>query len=119
MIDKPIRMDHAEADRKRILFVDWLLGNKCNFKCSYCPDILHNGSRTWPASDNIIVFARRLLELSAARGQTVHIQFTGGEVTINPELPLILSSLKQLGCRLALISNGARTASFWSRIAEF
>ena len=29
------------------LFIDWMLGNTCNFSCSYCDPNVHNGTTPW------------------------------------------------------------------------
>ena len=38
---------YEDAKRDKALFVDWSLGNHCNFSCSYCPTNLHDGSALW------------------------------------------------------------------------
>jgi organic radical activating enzyme len=116
---RAVRMEHETADRKNLLMLNWELGNTCNYTCSYCPEQLHDGSRYWPAHEAVLRFADKLVSLTRSRGQTVHIQFTGGEVTLMPRLRSLLQSLHDLGCRLSVISNGSRSISWWRESSRY
>ena len=35
------------------LFIDWDLGNTCNFSCSYCASFVHDGSIPWVNIDKV------------------------------------------------------------------
>ena len=37
---------HARGPMDNIR-IQWNMGNQCNYKCEYCPDILHDGSKPW------------------------------------------------------------------------
>lgn len=110
---EPIRIEHGSPERAGILFVDWMLGNTCNYACSYCPEGLHNGSIPWHDLRIVDAFAATLSTVAATQGKRVHIQFTGGEVTVRPQFLEMLRSLKQFGFGIGLISNGSRTSRWW------
>ena len=38
------KLEYENIDKKDWFLVSWTLSNKCNYRCSYCPDILHDGS---------------------------------------------------------------------------
>jgi organic radical activating enzyme len=114
-----IRIDHAAAERKNILVVDWMLGNSCNYECHYCPPSLHNGSLRWVDSQKIMNFAERLAALCKARSFCVYFQFSGGEVTLLPNFLNMLGQLRELGCQLAILSNGSRSLDWWSDAVKF
>lgn len=109
----PVRIEHGSAARRDILYVDWLLGNTCNYACSYCPDGLHDGSAPWHDLKVVDAFAERLATAASALNKRVHIQFTGGEVSVRPRFLEMLRSLRRFGFGLGVISNGSRTLRWW------
>jgi organic radical activating enzyme len=115
---QPVRMERHTALPKDRLFVSWELGNTCNYTCSYCPTHLHDGSRYWPSRDDVLRFAERMIDLARSRGKSVHIQLTGGEVTLMPRFQSLLKGLASRGCRLSIISNGSRSLRWWKETCE-
>ena len=114
-----LRIDHAVPARKNILFVTWMLGNVCNYACSYCPSALHDGSRPWVSSRRFLRFIERLVQLAKLEGRRIYIQLGGGEVTLIPDFLDVLKELKNLGCQTAIISNGTRGGNWWSEAVEY
>lgn len=110
-------VEHSNPDHARITLIDWMLGNRCNYACSYCPSGLHDGSLGWqPAEDVERMIDRLVAHYHDGLGRTVWIQFTGGEPTLNPQLPRILAHARDRGCKLSLISNGSRTPRYWQAL---
>jgi organic radical activating enzyme len=116
---RAVRIERETADLRNQLFVNWELGNACNYACSYCPKQLHDGSRNWPAHEVVLRFADRLTRLAGSMGKSVHIQFTGGEVTLMPRFRRLLQSLRAAGCRLSIISNGSRSIRWWKENCDY
>lgn len=112
-----VRLDHAIADRRNILFVDWMIGNACNYACSYCPPSLHDGSRRWISHETIAAFTKRLVTLAEEQKKIVYIQLAGGEVTAIPYFINTLECLKEAGARTLIISNATRDIAWWKRAA--
>lgn len=115
---KLVNVQHSEPWRANVLFVDWLLGNRCNYSCSYCPKALHDGSRPWLETDALLAFASRIIELCVQQNRQACFQLIGGEVTLIPDLSRLLSSIASLGGRVGLISNGSRQLSWWREVRE-
>lgn len=113
-----VNIRHSEPWREKVLFVDWLLGTRCNYSCSYCPQSLHDGSRPWLQTDVLLAFASRIIELCVAEGRQPYFQLIGGEVTLIPDLSRLLDSISSLGGRVGLISNGSRQLSWWREVRE-
>ena len=42
--------------------VDWSMGSRCNYSCSYCPPVLHDGKSDWATLDQIQGFFDKLEE---------------------------------------------------------
>jgi len=68
----------------------------CNLKCKWC-DTTFNSYAVWTEAD-IIDFIKK--------EPTRFIVLTGGEPSMNKDLPDIISILKSLNCEIAIESNG-------------
>ncbi len=80
-------------------------GLKCNIQCIFCyyQDSLKAPNRTFDEIQKDILYAKR-------HGIT-EVDFSGGEPTINPELPRLVQEAKSIGMeRVGIISNGLRLA---------
>lgn len=89
------------------LFVMWLLGNTCPYKCSYCNDTFNDGT-----------FKYHSLEMVQSGMKLIpdaHVMFSGGEPTYHPDFEEILET-KPSNLGVSIISNGARPLAFWERI---
>jgi pyruvate formate lyase activating enzyme len=99
-------------------FLDWpgklaavLFLPGCNFRCPYC----HNHVLvTAPERLETIPLEYILRRLKGLRGWVDGICITGGEPTLNPELPLLLERIKGEGWAVKLDTNG----SFPGRIRD-
>ena len=45
---------YVDEKRNNALWIDWTLGNSCNFSCSYCPDNLHDGTANWVSLEDCL-----------------------------------------------------------------
>lgn len=114
-----LALDHTDPAHARNTLVEWMLGNRCTFACSYCPPELHDGSLPWISAETIMPFLEGVRRHYAdALGRQVWIQYTGGEPTVHPEFARILKAGHAAGFRQCLISNASRTTRFWSEIVE-
>src|SRR5579875_428336 len=114
-----VRIDHEDAERKNILFVDWMLGNACNYACSYCPPALHDGTERWVPATTILTFAEAVTRHAARQHRKVVFQLSGGEVTAIPYFLETLRSLKALGIATLIISNGTKHLDWWEKAVPF
>ena len=102
-----------------VLFVLWTLTDFCNFRCSYCPDKLHNGTYAngnrlgFPTNEEIDLFIDRLLLLKGDRLLSVCI--SGGEPTLHPYYAHIVSRLHPYGI-IETITNGSRNFDWWTNL---
>ena len=117
--DRPSLIRHSNPEHANVVLVDWMLGNSCNFACSYCPSSLHDGSVRWQRPEAVKAFYDKLhAHYVAGLGRRVWLQFTGGEPTLYPGLMGILAAAHERGFAVSLISNGSRTLRFWERVAD-
>ena len=71
--------------------VEWNVGKRCNYDCSYCPSLIHDSIS--PHTDiNILESAvDRLCEI----GKPLRISLTGGEPCVHPDIEDLLDYLKR------------------------
>lgn len=113
-----VRIDHLDPGQRQVMFVDWSLGNTCNYSCTYCPGRLHDGSIAWSDRNAVACFGRTLLDHYQRQGKSVYFQFTGGEPTLYPGLLELIADLKSRVCEVSVISNGSRPLGWWQRARE-
>ena len=59
----PDKYDRYESVMGNDTFiVDWMIGNTCNYACSYCDEYFHDGSVKWSDPDKVERFAKRLTD---------------------------------------------------------
>jgi pyruvate formate lyase activating enzyme len=79
----------------------------CNFACPYC----HNSSLLRPEPDSQTLDREECLEFLSSRrrrGLLQGVVISGGEPTINQELPALCGQLKSMGYKVKLDTNGSR-----------
>lgn len=99
-------------------WVDWWLTNHCTWSCSYCPELLRNGSLAQP---NLRDCVRTLNEIEAhaqRQGLRAYVKFTGGEVTEWAGIELLLEQANKLGIDLAIRTNAHAEHGLWARLVE-
>ncbi|WP_170422234.1 radical SAM protein [Ruegeria arenilitoris] len=112
-------IEHADDIHKKVVLVDWMLGNRCNYACSYCPAALHDGTIGWQSLEDVVGMIEALQEhYQEGLGSRVWLQLTGGEPTLHPKIKDILSAARAHDMKVSLISNGSRTERFWQAIRD-
>jgi hypothetical protein len=94
--------------------VDWSMGSRCNYHCSYCPTGLHDGKSDWATLDQIKGFFDKLEDHYETNFQFI---MHGGEPTMMPHLPQVCEEIKRRDPTnmVALITNGSRTLRWWKK----
>ena len=80
----------------------------CNFRCPFC----HNGTllATDPPSDTLMPVDRIVDFLDRRRTFLDAVTVTGGEPTIQPDLPMFVNRIRRKGFRIKLDTNGSHPA---------
>lgn len=76
----------------------------CNFRCWYC----HNPELVYAPSQRFIPWPTIVEFLVRRRGLLQAVVFSGGEPTLQPDLPEVLAEVRNLGYRIKLDTNGSR-----------
>ena len=104
-------LDHYYQESRRTKVVNWWIGNECNYRCSYCPECYHNGSKEWADYEIAKKFCGNILE--KFQGDKVLFEFTGGEITLWKHFVNLATFLKENHAYIGIISNGSRNVKWW------
>jgi len=109
------RLEHEHDFAKNTIVVNWCLLNSCNYKCSYCPDFLHNGSSGNPDLNKVTSFCKNVINYY--KGKNIYFEFTGGEVTYWKQFSELVKFLKTYeNVYVGVISNGSSSLKWWDTI---
>jgi len=90
--------------------IEWNLGKRCNYDCSYCPSVIHDN--TSPHTDIEILKATvdKLVEL----GKPIRLSFTGGEPCVHPKFQELITYCRFKGIQwISVTTNGTRPYEFY------
>ena len=90
--------------------VEWNLGKRCNYDCTYCPSSIHDNHS--PHADINILEATvdKLCEI----GKPLRISLTGGEPCVHPDIEDLLDYFKRKDIFwVNLTTNGTRPANWY------
>ncbi len=107
------KVEHLYPHIKQSVKVEWNLGKRCNYDCSYCPAVIHDN--TSPHTD-INILKNAVDELSKINN--IRISFTGGEPCVHPKILELLEYAKPKVSWLNVTTNGTRTAEFYIDILD-
>ena len=113
-----VRGPHARNDLNFIR-VQWNMGNSCNYKCEYCPPILHDGSRPWLKKEQYIRAIERLSQHYNSLGKRVDYELIGGEVTVIPGFEDIIKAISEYNTSSVVYTNASRTINWWSKAKHY
>jgi MoaA/NifB/PqqE/SkfB family radical SAM enzyme len=90
--------------------IEWNLGKRCNYDCSYCPSIIHDNSSPHTDIHVLTNVVDQLLEI----GKPIRLSFTGGEPTIHPRFEELISYAKNQGIGwISVTTNGTRQPDWY------
>ena len=74
-----MKLTYKDPAKNNWFLVSWTLSNKCNYRCEYCPDILHNGSTGQPQWSTVKRFVQNFNlkdKLNKFKNSKTHKEFT-------------------------------------------
>lgn len=105
-----------------MIALTWMIGSRCNYACSYCPDELHDNHSPHPDLEKLKQVWDNFYTKTKHIGLPYKLSFTGGEVTANKSfLPLIeylRNSDFNIG-QLLVTTNGSASNAYYLRLAKF
>lgn len=93
--------------------VEWNLGKRCNYDCSYCPSSIHDN--TSPHTD--IEILKKSIDKLVTLGKPVRLSFTGGEPCVHPKFDELVRYAKYKGVSwISVTTNGTRPYEFYASL---
>ena len=110
------RIDYLEYN------IEWVIGNYCNFACTYCFDNSNLGTHKPPVKwadaklmiDNVVYLITEIKKSIPPAAQ-LQITFSGGEPTTYKHFPKICEVVKDMGIDIMLITNGSMPVKWWRK----
>ena len=90
--------------------VEWNLGKRCNYDCSYCPAYIHDNES--PHTD--IEILKRTVDKLATLPKPVRLSLTGGEPCVHPHIEQLIRYIKEKNIWLSITTNGTRKPLWYS-----
>lgn len=90
--------------------VEWNLGKRCNYDCSYCPKEIHDNVS--PHTD--IEILKTAIDKLSTLGKPIRLSFTGGEPCVHPKFQELLMYAKHKNVSwISVTTNGTRPYEFY------
>ena len=104
-----------------MMMLNWMIGSRCNYACSYCPSELHDDFSPHPNLEKLKQSWLNFYEKTQNVGLAYKVSFLGGEVTANRSfLPLIRflrSGDFNIG-QIIITTNGSASVDYYLRLAQ-
>ncbi len=106
---------------KNFLKIEFMPGNICNYKCSYCFPGSNEGNMPWPDVDIVKRNISHLLDHYIKNGKdTFELFLVGGEPTIWKKLPDLTKFLKSnYEISISISTNGSCSSSWWGKNSQY
>ncbi len=112
-------MDEFDPWERPKTRVEWLLGNQCNYRCSYCYDVFYKGDRPFPSKDLILEVCKDIIYHYDDLGRDVIFEFIGGEPTLLDGIPALGERLHNYPTNIVLRTNGSASIEWWEKAHQY
>jgi len=93
--------------------IEWNLGKRCNYDCSYCPSIIHDNSSPHTNIEILKATVDKLMTL----GKPIRLSFTGGEPTVHPNFIELVKYANHKNIKwISVTTNGTLPFEFYSKL---
>ena len=89
--------------------IEWNLGKRCNYDCSYCPSVIHDNFSKHTDIEILKAAVDKLCDLE----KPIRLSLTGGEPCVHPHIEELISYIKSKGFWLSITTNGTRKAQWY------
>jgi len=96
--------------------IEWNLGKRCNYDCSYCPSSIHDNSS--PHTD--IEILKSAIDDLVLLNKPIRLSFTGGEPCVHPKFDELVKYAKHKGVSwISVTTNGTRPFEFYQMLSSY
>ena len=110
-----MKLTYKDPAKNNWFLVSWTLSNKCNYRCEYCPDILHNGSTGQPQCSTV----KRFVQNFNLKDKKICYRLSGGEPTYWKHFIDLAELVKEEGHKFTFVSNGSQSPEYFKKIAPY
>ena len=110
-----MKLTYKVPAKNNWFLVSWTLSNKCNYRCEYCPDILHNGSTGQPQWSTV----KRFVQNFNLKDKKICYRLSGGEPTYWKHFIDLAELVKEEGHKFTFVSNGSQSPEYFKKIAPY
>lgn len=107
-----------QLDRPKT-YIEWQLGNSCNYSCSYCHEMFRLGDKKFPSDEQILEITKDIIFHYDELGRDVVFEFIGGEPTLLEKMPDIGKSLHNHPVNITLKTNGSAPMEWWRKMRKY
>jgi MoaA/NifB/PqqE/SkfB family radical SAM enzyme len=108
-------LTYYDPEKENWYLISWTLGNKCNYRCSYCPTFLHDGSSGWPDWQKI----KKFVENFNLPGKEICYRISGGEPTYWKHFIDFARLIKERNNIFSYLTNGSQTVEYYQTLSHY
>ena len=109
-----MKIEYLNPAKKNWFLITWDLGNKCNYRCSYCPSMFNDGSTGWPDWNDVKNFVKKINEELPFKD--ICFRISGGEPTYWKHFLDFADLAKSYGNSFSFLTNGSRDIEYFRAI---
>ena len=112
-----VRVEHNNKKYKEWVRIEWNMGRRCNFDCSYCGADLHDNTSKHMPFEKFEYAVKTMREFYADK--QIRMSITGGEPFVHPRILDILELFSRYGVEeCSTITNGSLPLEKYQRALE-
>lgn len=111
-----MKLTYQDPSKENWFLVTWDLGNKCNYRCSYCPSMFNDGSTGWPDWVDVKSFVYKINKQIPFKD--ICFRISGGEPTYWKHFLDFAEVVKSYGNNFSFLSNGSRDIKYFKSISS-
>ena len=90
--------------------VEWNIGKRCNYDCSYCPSSIHDNT----SQHTDIEILKSCIDQLSKLGKPIRLSFTGGEPCVHPKFQELVMYARHKGIKwISVTTNGTLPYEFY------
>lgn len=113
---------HAINIEPSVVFVEWMLGKRCNNDCSYCTPHYHDNVSPHISMDRVKQTVKVINQQLSINNKTAYYAISGGEPFLHPnifEILNIIANSSAYGGKLSIITNGSLPLRVYKKSMQF
>lgn len=110
-----MKLTYYDPSKENWFLITWTLSNKCNYRCSYCPSFLNNGSTGQPKWETVETFIRNF----KLTGKKICYRISGGEPTYWKHFLDMAKLIKNEGHSFTFLTNGSQSVDYYKEISKY